>query len=675
LPGSSTRSSRPQASVINIPPTYRPAILAAGLGIAALALSVTTLATRLPSELWTSALLQPRNDDIRQMVVHYSWLPRLITSLLAGAALALVGTVFQQILRNPLASPTTLGVEAGANISLALATLLVPSWLAGGREAIAFAGGLAAVGIVFALSWRRGLDPLIVVLAGLLVGLFFGAIAATLVLLKERHFAGLFLWGNGSLNQQDFSAVTYLLPRLALALTVFIAMIRPLTLLGLDSASAQGLGLRLGIARFAALAVGVGLTASVVSAVGIIGFVGLAVPAVVQLAGARRFHDRLIWSPILGAELLWLADQTVLVLDRIIDSELPTGAFTAFAGAPVLLWLVRSVYLAPGPIQAANYHRHQRVAARPLLLGLFLLLALAAVVSLTFGRGIDGWSWSTGSEFDGLLVWRAPRVVAAMAAGAMLAAAGVLVQRLTGNPMASPEILGASSGAALGLIVALFGIGELGREMALPASLVGVGLSLAAVLALGRRTGFSPDRILLAGIALTAVIDALIGFLTASGDPRAMLLLTWLSGSTYGVDGPTATATAGTAFVLLSAAALLTRWLDILPLGPAVSQSIGVNTRWSRLGILVLTALLTAAGSLVVGTLSFVGLMAPHLARRLGLEQASFHLAGAALLGGLIMVGADWLGRIALFPRQIPAGLVATLVGVPMLMWLVARKA
>jgi iron complex transport system permease protein len=67
--------------------------------------------------------------------------------------------------------------------------------------------------------------------------------------------------------------------------------------------------------------------------------------------------------------------------------------------------------------------------------------------------------------------------------------------------------------------------------------------------------------------------------------------------------------------------------------------------------------------------------MAPHLARRLGLEQASFHLAGAALLGGLIMVGADWLGRIVLFPRQIPAGLVATLVGVPMLMWLVARKA
>lgn len=661
--------------MVNIPPAYRPALLAAGLGIAALALSVTTLATRLPTELWTSALWQPPNDDIKQMVVHYSWLPRLITSLLAGAALALAGTVFQQILRNPLASPTTLGVEAGANISLALATLLAPAWLAGAREAIAFAGGLAAVGIVFALSWRRRLDPLIVVLAGLLVGLFFGAIAATLVLLKERQFAGLFLWGNGSLNQQDFSAVTYLLPRLALALAIFVAMIRPLTLLGLDSASARGLGLRLGVARFAALAVGVGLTASVVSAVGIIGFVGLAVPAVVQLAGARRFHDRLIWSPILGAELLWLADQTVLVLDRMIDSELPTGAFTALAGAPVLLWLVRSAYLAPGMPPAANYHRRQRVAAGPLLLGLILLLALAAIVSLTFGRGIDGWRWSTGSEFDALLVWRAPRLVAAMAAGAMLATAGVLVQRLTGNPMASPEILGVSSGAALGLVVALFGIGELGYEMALPASLAGAGLALAVVLAFGRRTGFSPDRILLAGIALGAIIDALIGFLTASGDPRAMLLLTWLGGSTYGVDGPKAAAAAGSAFVLLSAAALLTRWLDILPLGPAVSQSIGVNTRWSRLGILLLTALLTAAGSLVAGTLSFVGLMAPHLARRLGFEQALYHLIGAALLGGLIMVGADWLGRIVLFPRQIPAGLVATLVGVPMLMWLVARKA
>uniref|UniRef100_UPI0013D82AF9 iron chelate uptake ABC transporter family permease subunit n=1 Tax=Acinetobacter baumannii TaxID=470 RepID=UPI0013D82AF9 len=91
-------------------------------------------------------------------------------------------------------------------------------------------------------------------------------------------------------------------------------------------------------------------------------------------------------------------------------------------------------------------------------------------------------------------------------------------------------------------------------------------------------------------------------------------------------------------------------------------RSIGVGLRDSRFVLLGAAALLTAAGSMIAGTLSFVGLMAPHLARRLGLERAIPHLVGSAVLGGLIMLAADWLGRVALFPRQVPAGLVATLI-------------
>ncbi|MCP3469088.1 Fe(3+)-hydroxamate ABC transporter permease FhuB [Bradyrhizobium sp. CCGUVB1N3] len=652
---------------------HRPAILAAILGTAALALSFTTLAAQLPGELWISAVFQPPADDVRQMVVHYSWLPRLVTSLLAGAALALIGTAFQQLLRNPLASPTTLGVESGASAALALATLFAPELLNDGREAIAFAGGLAAAGLVFALSWRRGSAPLSLILAGLLVSLFFGAIAAALMLLKERALAGLFIWGKGSLNQQDWSAVTYIAPRFIVVMAILIAMTRPLTLLGLDSASAEQLGLRLAIVRFVGLMAVVALTASVVSAVGVIAFVGLAAPAIVQSAGARRFRERLIWSPVIGAALLWFADQAVLVLNRMFDTELPTGTVTALAGAPVLLWVINRSHLTPAPVHEDRHSQYRR-ATGGTLLTIALLLVLGAALSLTIGRGTAGWRWSAGAELDMLLTWRAPRVTAAAAAGAMLATAGVLLQRLTGNPMASPEVLGVTAGAALGLLLALLGLGGLGQETALLAGFAGAGLALAALLAFGHRSGLAPNRIVLAGIAFGAIVDALIGVLQAGGDPRAMLLLTWLSGSTYGIDGSIAAVTAIAACALLSTAILLVRWLDLLPLGPVTSQALGIDLGCSRLAIIVLTALLTAAGCLVAGTLSFVGLMAPHFALKLGLQRALPHLLGSALFGSLIMIVADWLGRVALFPRQMPAGLVAMLVGVPVMMWLAARR-
>ena len=93
-----------------------------------------------------------------------------------------------------------------------------------------------------------------------------------------------------------------------------------------------------------------------------------------------------------------------------------------------------------------------------------------------------------------------------------------------------------------------------------------------------------------------------------------------------------------------------------------------------RLAILLLTAGLTATSTLIVGPLTFIGLMAPHLARRLGAMRALPQIFAAALVGAAIMVAADWLGRTVIFPRQIPAGIVATLIGGPMLMWLLSRR-
>ncbi|RUX34916.1 Fe(3+)-hydroxamate ABC transporter permease FhuB, partial [Mesorhizobium sp. M7A.F.Ca.CA.002.09.1.1] len=163
-------------------------------------------------------------------------------------------------------------------------------------------------------------------------------------------------------------------------------------------------------------------------------------------------------------------------------------------------------------------------------LGLALLLLLG--LALLHEPGPHGWTFAFGDELQPLLSWRWPRVLAALSAGAMLALAGLMMQRLTGNPMASPEVLGISAGAALGMMVALFALVDAGRPVQTAAATIGAFAALLVTLAIGRRAAYAPERLLLAGVALTALFDALILVLTATGDPRAMLLLNWLTGST-----------------------------------------------------------------------------------------------------------------------------------------------
>ena len=121
------------------------------------------------------------------------------------------------MLRNPLASPTTLGVASGAQLALMMVTLFAPSWLLIGREWIAMAGGSLAMGLVFALAWRRQLNPVVIVFAGLVINLYLAAISMGLLLFFQEELKGLLVWGSGSLAQNSWSGVLYLLPRLLVA--------------------------------------------------------------------------------------------------------------------------------------------------------------------------------------------------------------------------------------------------------------------------------------------------------------------------------------------------------------------------------------------------------------------------------------------------------------------------
>lgn len=654
------------------PAVYRPAVLA-GVTIAlAAALFLNNLAAQLPPGEWWGAVATPGND-IAKILVHYSVLPRLVVGLLSGTALGLSGVIFQQVLRNPLAEPGTLGVFAGAKLTLAGAMLLAPGLLEVGQGTLAFLGGTATIFLVLALSWRGSLSPLVVILSGLIVTIYLGAFTNILLLFNHAAVTDIFLWQAGSLSQNNWGTVLYLAPRLLGTALIAAAMVRPLTLLDLDEEGARGAGLSLPSIRFLALAVTVLLSAFVVSAVGIIAFIGLAGPAIARHAGARRFKDRLIWGPLVSAGLLTLTDQFLLLTP--LGSVVPTGTLTAILGAPLLLWLLRRLRPESSPAKPLEGLVATRLAHPWAWIAGALLLLLATVwIALTVGRVPEGWHWSHGGEWQQLLPWRAPRVASALAAGYMLAMAGVLLQRLTGNAMASPELLGVSSGAALALIVMAFFSPDLSRPAMLLAAGGGALVTLLAILSLGRRSNFSPEHMLLAGIALTTIQVAVMAVTLLGGDPRTVMLLSWVAGSTYGVTGGDAAITCALAVVLAAVTPFCARWLAILPLGAATSQALGVGLAGSRLVILLLTAALTAGATLSVGPLSFIGLMAPHIVRLLGVHKPTHQLVMAGALGAVIMVLADWLGRNVSFPWQVPAGVVATFIGGSYFIWLMLRR-
>ncbi|RJK97457.1 Fe(3+)-hydroxamate ABC transporter permease FhuB, partial [Paracoccus aestuarii] len=303
-----------------------------------------------------------------------------------------------------------------------------------------------------------------------------------------------------------------------------------------------------------------------------------------------------------------------------------------------------------------------------------LALPLAGALMLALGRVPGGWALLDADSVVAFLPMRLPRLIAAAASGAALAVAGAMLQRLTANPLASPEVLGVSGGAALGFAGVVF-------LMAAPGALaLGLGTALGGALALAVLIGFTagrdmpPERVLLAGIAVSALASAVLSAMMAVGDARAWAVLAWLSGSTGTVPMAGALALAALAAGVWGAGLALSRWLALLPLGAAVAGGLGLEVRRARLVLIALAGLATGAATLVTGPLSFVGLMAPHLARRMGLARPADHLTGAALIGAGLMLAADFGARMAGFPYELPLGLFASLIGAPWLIWLMTRR-
>jgi len=612
--------------------------------------------------------------DLDRIILLYSTLPRAVVAVVAGAVLGLSGLLLQHVLRNPLAEPSTLGISAGAQLAMTTASLYAPLLIGWSQGLVAFAGGTAAVLLVLALTWRRGLEPVSVVLAGMMVALTASSVSAALILANGEYLFSLFIWGGGSLVQQDWGPAVALTTRLAAGAVAALMLLRPLTILGLDDASARGLGVARHTSRFLIIALAVWMATTVTAEVGVIGFVGLAAPALAALSGARTLRQKLVAAPLVGAILLWLTDGLVQLAAGSGGERIPTGAGTALLGGPLLLWLLPRLRMFEwphlGPSDAAP-----RKANRPwLVIILLAVLTLVAVtVALVVGRGPTGWSFASGALLTDLAAWRAPRIGVAAAAGAMLAAAGVVIQRVTGNPLASPEVLGVGTGAGAGLTAVLMVSATAGLGWQLGGSALGSLAALIAMLAIAARAKFGAERLLLAGIAMSALCSAVITATIAMGNAQSYVLLRWLSGSTGQATMLDASIALACLLPLTLPLFLAARWLDILPLGPDTARGLGVPVVGGRLMLIIVAALLTALSAMIVGPLSFVGLIAPHLARLAGFSRAQLHLVGAMLLGALLMIVSDWLSRMAAFPYELPAGLFASLLGGPYLVYLLAR--
>ena len=275
-----------------------------------------------------------------------------------------------------------------------------------------------------------------------------------------------------------------------------------------------------------------------------------------------------------------------------------------------------------------------------------------------------------------ILTVRMPRVLIAVAAGASLSVAGALMQGITRNPLASPALFGINAGAACLLVSAQMGVVPLLNELPLMlVTAIGAGLAGALVLIMGGGlTGkLHPTRIVLAGVAVSAFLIAITHTLLIL-DEQAQSALSWLAGSLTDTAWLHWNQLWPWLLVGGGIAIALSQPLNLLALGDDAASGLGVSPTKLRLKASVAVVLLAASTVAVTGPIAFVGLLIPHLARKLVGYDYRILLPVSALLGAALMCWADFISRLLVFPTETPVGLVTVLLGAPCFIWLARRQ-
>lgn len=659
----------------------RAALLAGALAAAAAvtALAVVALGPAGVDPLRALRLLVAPDGSADADLVRSVRLPRAVAGLLAGAALGASGALLQSVVRNPLAESGTIGVGAGAWLAVAVAGVAGVSL--GGLASVPFAlaGGLIAAALALGVAGGVRADPVRLVLAGVAIALACSAGVAALQVLFEQRTTGVFLFGAGSLEQPGWAPVRALAAAVPVLVGVALLLARDLDALDLGDDAAAGLGVPPGRARVLGALVAIGLAAVAVALAGPIAFVGLAAGHVARRAGLVGHRLVVPVAALAGAALLPAADAVALLVG---GEEVPAGVVCTALGAPLLVAIARRA-----PVRAAAVAVRASRAARGWRLGPVAGVAVAvlgAAVALIAALAVGDVGLGPGAVVRGLLgqgdaafivrELRLPRALVAATAGAALAVCGAVLQGAARNPLAGPELIGVTGGAALGAVLLLTTFDAGALAIALAAFAGGVA-ALALVLALTPRD-LDPARLALVGVAVAGAALAIVHVLILRAGPEITQGVVFLAGSTYAEDwsdlaalGPVLVA--GTALAWLAG-----RRLDALGAGDDLATALGVRPARTRLAVMALAATLAAAAVATVGAVGFVGLMAPHAARLLVGPGHRVVVPVAALLGAGLLLVADLVGRSALdASRELPSGVVTALIGAPLLLLLLRRRA
>lgn len=318
-----------------------PWLLALGGLLAVLALwSLTVGSSDIPLARALRAVLAP-GDDRADIVIRAVRLPRVIAALAAGAALAVAGAVMQAMTGNPLADPGLLGVNAGAGFAVVMAISL--AGVSGGAQLmwVAFLGAALAAALVLTLgaAGRSGPTPVKLVLAGVVVATFLGALTMAVLILDQATLDVVRLWTAGSLRNRQMEQILPVLPWLALALLAALVLREQFTLLSLGAETAKGLGQSPALWQGVSALIVVGLAGSAVAIAGPLGFVGLVVPHLARLSLGPDYRLILPVAALGGAVLALLGD----TLPRaMLGVDVPLGVTMALIGAPFFIWLART---------------------------------------------------------------------------------------------------------------------------------------------------------------------------------------------------------------------------------------------------------------------------------------------------------------------------------------------
>jgi len=311
-----------------------------------------------------------------------------------------------------------------------------------------------------------------------------------------------------------------------------------------------------------------------------------------------------------------------------------------------------------------------------------IALNLAIVTSLVLGATeVENiWRYLLNPGYDSastnhLILWeiRIPRIFAALLIGAALGLAGAIAQSAANNPLADPAILGTSAGASLGVVIAvLLNVAEVGSLLAVLFAVIGALLATALTFTWARTAG----ALIIIGIGTSALFSAIVGLLiTSTNNPEIRSISFWSLGSLALVTPDNLLIIAPVFVVCLVIAIKIAPQLDLLALGDISVRHLGRSPKRIRLGAFVIIGLLVAVSVSTVGSISFLALAAPHIARIVFGGRNQILTIASSLIGALILLIGDTIARSALPPYELPIGLITALLGAPILILLVRKAA